>query len=148
MDQVDPGKELLTRSNGQPYHRLFHPDLPTCEGSQHVKNLVNSAEQRCKEIAGKAVTKVDFYSHMTVINNNDTLILRCNPVWNNNSSWGAASCQWFDWVEVNWLPKICLTRVVPAILCLWGKVTKQFRWHRRAVGITAIAAEQRKPEGT
>ncbi len=80
MDQVDPQKELPTRNNNRPYHRLFYPDLPTCEGNQHVKNLINSAEKRCKGIVGEAVTKLDCYYHMTVINGNNKLILRCNPV--------------------------------------------------------------------
>ncbi len=87
-----------------------------------VKNLVNSADQRCKGIAGNAVTKLDFYYHMTVIDGNNKLILRSNPVWNNNSSCRAASGLWFDWVEVNWFAKD-LSYVIPAILCLLGEVT-------------------------
>ncbi len=69
MGQVDPRKELLTRYNGQPYHGLFHPDLPTPEGNQHGKYLVSSAEQRCKGIAGKTVTKLDFWRFSITMTN-------------------------------------------------------------------------------
>ncbi len=61
--------------------------------------------------------KLDLCYHMMVLNVNNRLILCCNPVWNNNSSCTAASCLWFDWVEVNWFAKD-LSYVVPAILCL------------------------------
>jgi hypothetical protein len=131
------------------FSRLFHPDLDSDKFS--VANIVQSAVLRASESGNATPLRVDFFYHVTVPSESgETVIMRCNPIWNELVSPCGESPvnvgrMWFDWVEVNWVDGNGEHYTVPAQLRLFGNVLHSDGSNELLASIRSLRSETHLP---